>query len=60
MSSRNATREDFEHVIRALKNQLVKPETYIKHRSAFNDLTKHFESWLNPDTGVIKAMIEVS
>lgn len=60
MSSRNATREDFEHVIRSLKKQLVKPETYITHRSAFGDVTKHFESWLNPATGVIKAMIEIS
>lgn len=60
MSSRNATREDFEQVIRGLKQELVKPETYITHRSAFHDVTKHFESWLHPATGVIKAMIEIS
>jgi 2-desacetyl-2-hydroxyethyl bacteriochlorophyllide A dehydrogenase len=59
MSSRNATREDFEHVINAMKKQLVKPETYITHRSSFDDVTMHFETWLNPEAGVIKAMIEV-
>ena len=59
MSSRNATREDFEHVIESLKKQLVKPETFITHRCAFDDVTKHFESWLSPANGVIKAMIEI-
>jgi 2-desacetyl-2-hydroxyethyl bacteriochlorophyllide A dehydrogenase len=59
MSSRNATRQDFEHVIQSLKKSLVKPETYITHRSAFGDVTKYFDGWLDPGTGVIKAMIEV-
>lgn len=59
MSSRNATREDFGHVIDSLKKQHVKPETYITHRCAFDQVTKHFETWLNPVTGVIKAMIEI-
>ncbi|HEY0740462.1 MAG TPA: zinc-binding alcohol dehydrogenase family protein [Chryseosolibacter sp.] len=60
MSSRNATRLDFEHVIDSLKKNLVKPETYITHRSAFGEVMKYFESWLNPGTGVIKAMIEIA
>jgi 2-desacetyl-2-hydroxyethyl bacteriochlorophyllide A dehydrogenase len=59
MSSRNATREDFQHVTDSLKRKVLKPETYITHRSGFGEVTKHFESWLNPATGVIKAMIEV-
>jgi 2-desacetyl-2-hydroxyethyl bacteriochlorophyllide A dehydrogenase len=59
MSSRNATREDFEHVINSLKQQRVKPETYITHRCTFEQTTKHFESWLDPATRVIKAMIEI-
>jgi 2-desacetyl-2-hydroxyethyl bacteriochlorophyllide A dehydrogenase len=40
MSSRNATREDFEHVIDSLKRQLIKPETYITHRSSFGGSSK--------------------
>lgn len=59
MSSRNATRDDFEHVISSLKKKLVKPETYITHRAAFSEAAKHFDSWLKPETRVIKAMIEL-
>lgn len=58
MSSRNATRADFEHVIGALKNGSVKPETYITHRAAFDDVKARFAGWLDPAAGVIKAMIE--
>jgi threonine dehydrogenase-like Zn-dependent dehydrogenase len=59
MSSRNATREDFEQVIRALKNKEVEPSMYITHRAHFDDVITEFEDWLNPATGVIKAMIEL-
>lgn len=59
MSSRNATREDFEHVIASMKKGLVKPETYITHRVHFNEVKDNFESWLKPETGVIKAMVEL-
>ncbi|MEO7215436.1 zinc-binding alcohol dehydrogenase family protein [Mucilaginibacter sp.] len=57
MSSRNATREDFEHVISSIKNGLVDPATYITHRVAFDEAKDEFKSWLDPDNGVIKAMI---
>jgi 2-desacetyl-2-hydroxyethyl bacteriochlorophyllide A dehydrogenase len=60
MSSRNATREDFEHVIASMKKGLVKPENYITHRVTFDQVKDNFESWLNPATGVIKAMVEMS
>jgi 2-desacetyl-2-hydroxyethyl bacteriochlorophyllide A dehydrogenase len=59
MSSRNATREDFEHVIRSMKQGFVKPTTYITHRVRFDEVKTEFEQWLNPANGVIKAMVEV-
>ncbi|HEX8024047.1 zinc-binding alcohol dehydrogenase family protein [Mucilaginibacter sp.] len=59
MSSRNATREDFEHVIASIKNGLVQPANYITHRVHFDEVTDNFESWLDPANGVIKAMIEI-
>jgi threonine dehydrogenase-like Zn-dependent dehydrogenase len=59
MSSRNATREDFEHVIAAMKKGLVQPANYITHRVRFDEVKDSFESWLDPSNGVIKAMIEV-
>ena len=60
MSSRNATREDFEHVISSMKEKLVDPTTYITHRVFFDQVKDEFEGWLNPANGVIKAMVEIA
>lgn len=59
MSSRNATRQDFSHVIACMKKGLVDPTTYITHRVSFDEVKAHFESWLKPETGVIKATVEL-
>ena len=58
MSSRNATREDFEHVIASIKRKKIDPMIYITHRVLFDNVKVEFERWLNPANGVIKAMIE--
>ncbi|RIV19430.1 zinc-binding alcohol dehydrogenase family protein [Fibrisoma montanum] len=59
MSSRNATRQDFEHVLTAMRAGEVDPKTYITHRVPFDNVAHEFESWLNPATGVIKALVEI-
>jgi threonine dehydrogenase-like Zn-dependent dehydrogenase len=59
MSSRNATRQDFEYVVASMKRGLVNPATYITHRVLFNQVKEAFPSWLNPSTGVVKAMVEM-
>jgi 2-desacetyl-2-hydroxyethyl bacteriochlorophyllide A dehydrogenase len=59
MSSRNATREDFEHVIEAIKGGKVNPKKYITHRVSFGQVKDKFESWLHPETRVIKAIVEI-
>lgn len=57
MSSRNATREDFDHVVQSMKKGLVTPATYITHTLAFDNVKDNFKDLLNPAKGVIKAMI---
>lgn len=59
MSSRNATRADFDTVIKAMKHKHINPTHYITHRCAFEQVQEAFPSWLNPQNGVIKALIEV-
>ena len=59
MSSRNATRKDFEHVLMGMKKKLVDPATYITHRVSFDEVKTEFPKWLKPETGVIKAMVEM-
>jgi 2-desacetyl-2-hydroxyethyl bacteriochlorophyllide A dehydrogenase len=58
MSSRNATRADFEQVIAALKSGTIDPVKYITHRVEFAEVANQFAGWLNVDNGVIKAMVE--
>lgn len=57
MSSRNATRADFELVISSMKSGAVNPTTYITHRVGFDQVGDAFASWLDPANGVIKAMV---
>jgi 2-desacetyl-2-hydroxyethyl bacteriochlorophyllide A dehydrogenase len=59
MSSRNATFEDFEHVIKSMKAGLVEPTTYITHQVSFDEVKTDFASWLDPKNGVIKAMVRI-
>jgi 2-desacetyl-2-hydroxyethyl bacteriochlorophyllide A dehydrogenase len=59
MSSRNATRQDFEQVIDSIKKGLINPAAYITHRVKFDALKDVFETWLDPAAGVIKAVVEV-
>ena len=60
MSSRNATRQDFDHVIASIKKGEVNPSNYITHRVSFDQVKAEFEKWLNPTPiGLIKAMVEV-
>ncbi len=59
MSSRNATRTDFEYVIQCIKKGLVNPSNYITHRTSFLQVQREFPSWLDPASGVIKAVVEL-
>jgi len=55
MCSRNATLEDFEHVISVL-NQFP-TESFITHNVDASEMIQNFDSWLDPATGVIKATV---
>ena len=59
MSSRNATREDFMHVLKSMKEGFVSPRTYITHRVTFGQLAQQFRSYLDPGSKVIKAMVNM-
>lgn len=58
--SRNATREDFERVISAIRDGYIDVDRYISHRSPFGEMIGQFESWLNPESKVIKALVELN
>lgn len=58
MCSRNATTEDFEYVIGILEQGKFPTDSFITHKVNFMQMIANFDSWLNPDNGVIKAMVD--
>ncbi len=59
MGSRNATREDFEHVLAAVSSGHIDVARYVSHRVPFEEMISQFDSWLKPESKVIKAMVEL-
>ncbi|MCL6219451.1 zinc-binding alcohol dehydrogenase family protein [Zunongwangia pacifica] len=60
MSSRNATRDDFEYVIESIKSGKISPKKYITHRIDFKELPADFEALMAPENNVIKALVEIN
>ncbi|RKP57343.1 zinc-binding alcohol dehydrogenase family protein [Cohnella endophytica] len=59
MGSRNATKADFYHVMDILGNYQLDIGRYITHRSSFDGMIDEFETWLKPESKVIKAIVEL-
>ena len=59
LASRNATAEDFDHVVASLQNGSASLDGWITHRASPEQLLTDFASWTKPETGVIKAMLEL-
>jgi len=57
LCSRNATREDFVSVMDFLASGAFPTANYITHRVNKAGMIQHFERWLLPETGVLKAMV---
>lgn len=59
MGSRNATKEDFDYVLKAITAGYMDMDLYISHRSSFEDMISNFDGWLKPESKVIKAIVEL-
>jgi alcohol dehydrogenase len=59
LASRNALPADFDHIIRLIENGGIDTIPWITHRATFEEMIEAFPSWLKPETGVIKAMVQV-
>lgn len=58
MCSRNATLEDFEFVMEVLKQKKFPTSSFITNTVGFEEMKSHFDSWLDPANGSIKAIID--
>ncbi len=57
--SRNATSEDFEHVIAAIRSGDVLASRLITHRTSLAGAVDHVPLWATEKSGLIKALIEI-
>jgi 2-desacetyl-2-hydroxyethyl bacteriochlorophyllide A dehydrogenase len=58
MSSRNATRDDFEYVIKNIMNKKVNPCSFITNRVKFKDAAAGFSDWVIQSDHIIKVVVE--
>ena len=59
LCSRNALPNDFTRIIGLIETGKIDTKPWITHRAAFDDLIDVFPSFAKPETGVIKAMVEL-
>ena len=59
MGSRNALPADFSRIIGLVEAHLIDSAPWVTHRARLLDVVETFGSWTRPDSGVIKAIIEV-
>ena len=57
LASRNATIEDFDHVLSAMKAGQVPTAALNTHKAALKDLSEALPGWMEPAAGVIKAIV---
>lgn len=58
LGSRNATMEDFEAVVEAMRKGLIPSRQLNTHRATLDEFPARLEEWIDPASGVIKAIVE--
>ncbi len=59
LASRNALPADFDRIIGLIEEGTIDTQPWITHRTPFDELIGNFPSYTRPETGVIKAIVEV-
>ncbi len=59
LASRNAMPEDFENIIRLIREGKINTTPWITHRITFDEVPEGFAEFTDPSLGAIKAIIDV-
>ena len=59
-ASRNAVPDDFRRIIRLIEAGTIDTAPWITHRTDFESVIDVFDSYTRPETGVVKALIELT
>lgn len=58
LATRNATAEDFAYVVDCLNTGKINLDPWITHHASPEELIEVFPTWLDPESGVVKAMLD--
>jgi 2-desacetyl-2-hydroxyethyl bacteriochlorophyllide A dehydrogenase len=58
LASRNAVSADFKRIINLIETGVVDTTPWITHRTAARDIVKSVSQWVDPNSGVLKAVVE--
>ena len=59
MASRNALAGDFTRIISLIEEGQIDTRPWITHHAKFDEMIEVFPTWLKPESGVIKAVVEM-
>ncbi len=59
-ASRNALPSDFTRIIKLIEDGTINTDPWITHRTSFGRVINEFEQFIDPSSGVIKAVIDVT
>jgi 2-desacetyl-2-hydroxyethyl bacteriochlorophyllide A dehydrogenase len=58
-ATRNSTAAEFRRIIRLIESGRIDTAPWVTHRAKLADVPGVFASWTKPETGVVKAMIQL-
>jgi 2-desacetyl-2-hydroxyethyl bacteriochlorophyllide A dehydrogenase len=59
LASRNALPDDFTRIIKLIEDGHLDTRPWITHHADFDEMIEAFATWIRPETGVIKAVVNV-
>ena len=59
-ASRNAVPSDFVRIISLIEEGVINTDPRLTHQASYDDFIAEFPSWLKPETGVIKAVLNMN
>ncbi len=59
LASRNAHPRDFTRIIKLIEEGKINTQPWITHQVKFDEMIAAFPTWLKPESGVIKAVVEL-
>ena len=59
LASRNSRPQDFQRIIEGMESGAIDTRPWITHRAGCEDLVESFAQWVEPGSGVVKAVLEI-